>query len=117
MVKGDCIRAAHLLIKFDGSRNCVSHRTGKSTADLTYDAALAELKQWAKRIADGEITFEDAARQRSDCGSYNSGGDLGFFGPGVMMKPFEDAARSLNVGEVSGVVRTESGLHIIKRLA
>ncbi|RNF07538.1 peptidylprolyl isomerase [Trypanosoma rangeli] len=111
------LRAAHLLVKFSGSRNPVSRRTGKSTANISYDAALAELKQWAKKISDGQMTFEDAARQRSDCGSYSSGGDLNYFGPGEMMKPFEDAVRSLRIGEVSGVVQTDSGLHIIKRLA
>lgn len=111
------LRAEHLLIKFSGSRNPVSRRTGQSTASVTYDDALAELNRWIKEIQDGKITFEEAARQRSDCGSFAKGGDLGFFGPGEMMKPFEDAVRSLRVGEISGVVQTDSGLHIIKRLA
>ncbi|KEG08819.1 peptidylprolyl isomerase [Trypanosoma grayi] len=111
------LRAAHLLIKFSGSRNPVSRRTGQSTAGVTYEAALAELQEWAKKISDGQITFEEAASQRSDCGSCRSGGDLGPFGPGEMMKPFEDAVRALQVGQISGVVQTDSGLHIIKRLA
>nr|CCC91820.1 putative peptidyl-prolyl cis-trans isomerase/rotamase [Trypanosoma congolense IL3000] len=111
------LRAAHLLIKFDGSRNPVSRRSGASTAGITYDAAESELKDWARRIASGELSFEEAAMQRSDCGSFSSGGDLGYFSSGQMMKPFEDAVRALKIGEVSGVVHTDSGLHIIKRLA
>ena len=111
------VRASHLLIKHGGSRNPVSRRTGQSTANVTRDQAVAELLQWQARIASGEITFEAAAAQRSDCGSFREGGDLGFFGPGEMMKPFEDATRALQVGEVSGVVDTDSGVHLIKRLA
>lgn len=69
------------------------------------------------RIRKGEISFEDAAKQRSDCGSCAQGGDLGFFGRGDMQKPFEDASFALKVGEISGIVDTDSGVHIIKRLA
>ncbi|KAH9600036.1 Peptidyl-prolyl cis-trans isomerase [Trypanosoma melophagium] len=111
------LRAEHLLIKFSGSRNPVSRRTGKKTDGVSYEEARGELLQWAEKIRSGTITFEDAARQRSDCGSYANGGDLGYFGPGEMMKPFEDAVRSLAVGEVSDIVQTDSGLHLIKRLA
>ncbi|EPY35076.1 peptidylprolyl isomerase [Strigomonas culicis] len=111
------LRASHLLIKYNGSRNPVSRRTGQSSAGVTYEQALQELQQWAKDIQDGKVSFEDAAKARSDCGSFAKSGDLGFFGPGEMMKPFEDAVRSLKVGEISGVVQTDSGLHLIKRLA
>lgn len=111
------VRASHLLIKHQGSRNPVSRRTGQSTAATTRDEAVKELLQWHDRITRGEISFEEAAAQRSDCGSFREGGDLGFFGPGEMMKPFEDATRALQVGQVSGVVDTDSGVHLIKRLA
>ncbi|ORC86626.1 peptidylprolyl isomerase [Trypanosoma theileri] len=111
------LRAEHLLIKFSGSRNPVSRRTGKSVEGVSYEEARAELLQWAEKIRNGSITFEDAARQRSDCGSYASGGDLGYFGPGEMMKPFEDAVRALDIGQVSDIVQTDSGLHLIKRIA
>lgn len=53
----------------------------------------------------------------SDCSSSRSGGDLGVFQRGQMQKPFEDAAYSLPVGGISGVVQTESGTHVILRTA
>ncbi|KAK7196602.1 peptidyl-prolyl cis-trans isomerase/rotamase [Novymonas esmeraldas] len=109
-------QAEHLLIKHGGSRNPVSRRTGKATS-LSYDDAVAELQKWRQSIEAGTISFEEAARQRSDCGSYARGGDLGVFGPGEMMKPFEDATKSLQVGQMSGLVVTDSGVHIIKRIA
>ena len=111
------VRATHLLIKHQGSRNPVSRRTNESTANVSKDAAIAELNQWLAKIKSGELSFEDAAQQRSDCGSFAKGGDLGFFGPGMMQKPFEDASFALKVGEISGIVDTDSGVHIIKRLA
>ena len=62
-------------------------------------------------------TFQQVAAERSDCGSYANGGDLGMFGPGEMMKPFEDATRALQVGEISDIVKTDSGVHLIMRYA
>ncbi|KAG5510966.1 hypothetical protein JKF63_06467 [Porcisia hertigi] len=109
-------QAAHLLIKHSGSRNPVSHRTGQATT-ISQDEAVRELQQFRESIEKGEISFEDAAYRRSDCGSYARGGDLGVFGPGDMMKPFEDATKSLEVGQISGIVATDSGVHIIKRIA
>lgn len=111
------LRASHLLIKHQGSRNPVSRRTGQSTANVTREAANAELTQWLNKIKAGEITFADAAKARSDCGSFQNGGDLGVFGPGEMMKAFEDGTRALAVGEISGIVETDSGSHIILRTA
>jgi parvulin-like peptidyl-prolyl isomerase len=84
---------------------------------VTQAAAIAELKQWEAKIKSGELSFEEAAKQRSDCGSFKAGGDLGEFGRGDMMKPFEDASYALKVGEMSGIVETDSGSHLIKRTA
>ncbi len=60
--------------------------------------------------------FAELARETSIDSSRDSGGDLGFFGPGEMILEFEQAAMGLEVGEISGVVQTPMGFHIIKRI-
>lgn len=68
-------------------------------------------------INTGKSEFSELAAQYSDCSSAKRGGDLGYFGRGAMQKPFEDAAFNLKVGELSQPVSTDSGLHIIFRVA
>ncbi len=58
--------------------------------------------------------FEDLARRYSTCPSKSSGGDLGWFGPGKMVKEFETACRKLGVGSLSDPIRTQFGYHVIK---
>lgn len=70
-----------------------------------------------RAIVGKTATFEDVASRESDCSSARRGGDLGEFGRGQMQKPFEDAAFALAVGELSGVVDTDSGVHIVIRTA
>ncbi len=60
--------------------------------------------------------FEEIALRESDCGSHEKGGDLGLFGRGQMQRPFEDASYGLNVGQLSDLVDTDSGIHIILRI-
>ena len=72
-------------------------------------------KDMLERIKKGE-TFAKLAEQYSIDGSRRRGGDLGFFKRGMMVKPFEDAAFALQKGEISGLVKTQFGYHIIKRL-
>jgi peptidyl-prolyl cis-trans isomerase C len=69
-----------------------------------------------ERLKKGE-SFTNLAKELSiDKGSAKKGGDLGLFGRGIMVKPFEEAAFKLNKGEVtSEPVKTEFGYHIIKR--
>lgn len=112
--------ARHLLIKFSGSRNPVSRRTNASTSGVSAEAAQKELQEFADKInAEGctEAVFAKYATERSDCGSYAQGGDLGKFGPGEMQKQFEDGTKATEVGKMSGIVLSDSGYHLIFRTA
>jgi hypothetical protein len=82
--------------------------------ELDTKAARAKVEGLLARVRAGE-DFAALAREFSeDPGSRAQGGDLGWFGRGVMVKPFEDAAFALKEGEVSGVVESPFGFHIIK---
>ena len=73
-----------------------------------------EAEDVLKKLKEGS-PFESLAKAFSKCPSSADGGSLGSFGKGQMVKAFEDAAFALQVGEVSGPVRTQFGYHIIKR--
>lgn len=90
-------RARHILIRNSGPE-----------AKAKADALLAQIK--------GGASFEALAKAQSDdIETGASGGDLGYFGEGKMVKPFEDAVNALkNPGDVSGVVETQFGYHLIK---
>ncbi len=68
-----------------------------------------------EKLKKGE-SFAKLAEQYSTDSSRKRGGDLGFFGRGMMVRPFEDAAFALEKGQISGLVKTQFGYHIIKRL-
>lgn len=93
-------RASHILI--------AAEKLGKDKARQKAEEVLREVQ--AKPAA-----FAELARKNSDDpGSASQGGDLGFFGRGMMVKPFEDATFALRDGEVSGIVESDFGFHIIK---
>lgn len=73
-----------------------------------------EAKDLQKKLADGK-TFEELAKDFSLCPSSRNGGDLGEFGKGRMVAAFEKALLALKPGEVSGVIRTQFGYHLIRR--
>jgi peptidyl-prolyl cis-trans isomerase C len=75
-----------------------------------------EVNDLVKSLAAGK-SFEQLAKDYSQCPSGADGGDLGEFGKGQMVKSFEDAAFALKVGEVSKPVRTQFGFHLIQRYA
>lgn len=102
----DCIRASHILLMYQGS--------ARSTATRTKEEAEALIKELESAVQSG-ADFADLARKHSDCPSRSRGGDLGSFSRGQMVKPFEQAAFEMSVGDVSGVVETDFGYHLIQR--
>ena len=97
------IRASHILIGFKDSQ-------GKT--DTT--AALAKIDSILTKIKNGADFGEMAKEYSQDPGSKDRGGDLGFFARRQMVKEFDETAFNLKVGEVSGVVRSRFGYHLIK---
>ncbi|PHH81691.1 hypothetical protein CDD82_179 [Ophiocordyceps australis] len=108
------IRAAHLLVKHRDSRRPSSWRESEITRSK--DEAQDIIKGLEARIKSGTDSLGDLALSESDCSSARKRGDLGYFGRGDMQKEFEDAAFALGIGELSTVVETASGLHLIERL-
>jgi peptidyl-prolyl cis-trans isomerase C len=80
---------------------------------------LVSTKEQAEAILAeaNELSFGSLAQQHSSCPSKARGGDLGDFGPGQMVKPFEDATVATPVGSISQPVQTQFGWHLIHRTA
>jgi len=102
--KPEEVKASHILIKPDP--NIADANEAKVKAKAKADNLLKQVK------AGGD--FAALAKANSDCPSKERGGDLGFFDRSTMVKEFADAAFSMKVGDVSGVVETQFGYHIIK---
>ena len=88
----------------------------KVTPTMTADAAKSKLAELKARLDNKSAKFEDLARQFSADGSATKGGDLGFLFPGDAVPEFEAAMATLKPGEVSGVVETPYGFHLIEVL-
>jgi len=97
------IKASHILISYMNDAGIVD----TAAAELTMDSVLTELKS-------GKDFAEVAKKFSDDTGTKDKGGDLGFFERRMMVQEFDEAAFNLEVGEVSDVVRTNFGLHVIK---
>jgi peptidyl-prolyl cis-trans isomerase C len=100
--KGERVRASHILIGTD-----------KAASPDEKLKAKEKIEAILKRVQGGE-DFAELARKESTCPSAKRGGDLGLFGKGRMVPSFEKAAFAMKPGEVSGVVETLYGYHIIK---
>jgi peptidyl-prolyl cis-trans isomerase C len=96
------VRARHILMKVE-----------KTADEKTKADARKKLAEIQKKIMSGE-DFAEMAKQHSQGPSNVKGGDLGYFGKGQMVKPFEEAAFMLASGEVSDIVETRFGYHLIK---
>jgi peptidyl-prolyl cis-trans isomerase C len=96
------ISASHILIK-----------VANDAKDEDKQKAKEKIETLRQRVLAGE-DFAKLARDNSEDGSAPAGGDLGYFGRGEMVKPFEDAAFGLEIGQISPVVETEFGYHIVK---
>jgi len=72
-----------------------------------------QAEELLKRLKQG-ASFESLAREHSTCPSKSAGGDLGWFGPGKMVAPFEAAVKRLSPGSFGDVVQTQFGYHLIK---
>ncbi|KAI3406354.2 ESS1 [Candida oxycetoniae] len=108
------VRVSHILIKNAQSRKPKSWKSPDGIS-ITRDEAVAIAQKHLARILSGEAKFGDIATTESDCSSHSRGGDLGFFGKREMQPAFESTAYSLHVGEVSNVIETDSGIHILQR--
>lgn len=100
--RDETVKASHILIKVEPNASADDKKKAKEKAE----AILKQVK--------GGADFAEVAKKESGCPSAPQGGDLGFFGKGQMVPPFEKAAFAMKPGEVSDVVETQFGYHIIK---
>ncbi|KAJ1678818.1 Peptidyl-prolyl cis-trans isomerase NIMA-interacting protein 1 [Spiromyces aspiralis] len=107
------MRASHILVKHNESRRPSSWKSPRITRSL--DDAMQMIENYRHLIATNQVTFEKLATTESDCNSAKKGGDLNWFSRGQMQPPFEKAVLALKVGELSGPVLTDSGVHLILR--
>jgi parvulin-like peptidyl-prolyl isomerase len=104
------VKARHILLRFQGSP--VPAKEGQK--DLTKEEAKAKAEELKKAIDGGADFAELAKKESDDAGSGANGGDLGAFGRGMMVPPFEQAAFALPIGKTSDPVESQFGYHIIQ---
>lgn len=117
------VQVYHILRKHSGSRRPSSWR--QEVINKPLDEARREVQSYIDRLqaaqAEGGFdalfnAFQEIAYTDSDCGSHERGGDLGLFGRGQMQRAFEEESFRLQVGGMSGIVETDSGVHVLLRV-
>jgi peptidyl-prolyl cis-trans isomerase SurA len=94
----------------------VRHIVLRPSAQLGIDAVERRILEFRQQIASGAKTFEEIARQYSEDGSAQAGGDLGWASPGSFVPEFEEAMDKLPIAGLSGPVRSRFGVHLIQVL-
>jgi parvulin-like peptidyl-prolyl isomerase len=107
-LKLERINASHVLISYDDSE-------GTPREKRTRTAAIRLAREVLKKAQAPDADFAALAKEYSDCNSHEKGGDLGRFARGMMVPKFEQIAFALNVNQISELVETKFGFHIIKR--
>ncbi|EJT49477.1 transcriptional elongation regulator [Trichosporon asahii var. asahii CBS 8904] len=112
------VRASHILAKHAGSRRPSSWKQDRITRSLP--EARQQIQAYIEQIQalpqdQQAAEFAKIASTESDCSSARKGGDLGWFGRGQMQKAFEDGTYALQVGEMSPIIESDSGVHVIYR--
>jgi len=102
----DSVRASHILLMYAGS--------ARSTATRSKEEAQTKIAELKTQLESGG-DFAALAQENSDCPSKAQGGDLGQFGRGQMVPAFEQTAFGMEIGQVSDVVETDFGYHLITR--
>lgn len=109
------VRASHMLVKHSAVKNPVSKGAHPGNVERSLEEALTIAHKLRQEIGSDTRKFAQVAQRESDCNSYSRGGDLGRFTRTKMHKEFSDAAFELGVNEISDVVSSPSGLHVILR--
>ncbi len=102
-IEDERVRASHILLKVEPDT--------PEQSKLQIKQKLADIKT---NIEEGKTTFEEAAKENSDCPSKARGGDLGYFKKGQMVPEFEKVAFTMDPGAISDVFETQFGYHLVK---
>jgi peptidyl-prolyl cis-trans isomerase C len=95
-------RASHILVRVDANATDAQRKEARATIEAV------------QKQLQGGADFATVAKEKSQDGSASNGGDLNFFRKGQMVEPFQKAVEALKIGEISGIVETQFGYHIIK---
>ncbi len=113
------VQVRHILKKHSGSRRPASWRCPNITQSK--NESIQQITGYLQQLQDTlsregypamERLFQEIAARESDCGSHERGGDLGMFGRGQMQRLFEEASFELAPQQLSGLVDTDSGIHL-----